>query len=477
MSQPRSGHHAIEMALRAAFRERFRYCEFYTPADCCRTIPCQRLAEYDAAGCVLFMQKSHDNELADPVFVDNDLVLVQTREPSLRSLSNYELDLRVHNISHTPEYLAFYLAREAHYDVRFYRKWIAPAHPHVHLFYYEDLVRSPTDLFRGLFHRLDLEVTDAKMERILDSLGTHSGDRSASFAARKFETSRYFDKELFGQFAAVLTREVNYLGYTPWTDSGRTEGVVTAIYRAFCARQEGQFAEVIEALDAVGDRQVWAAVSRIRAEALFRTKRRAEGLATLERLAQDHPNYLDGHLALASAYRGAGEMDRYRATISAILENGGDVEKIRRFLADKEDEDLLESLPTLGSATTEPSRGVIREDVIAAFRWILGREPESEQVVASHQSCRSRDALRRAILASKEFRESFERYADVPFAKWPGAATIELLSETDVCEAFLFILGREAEVGAITSHLKLRSRKQLRHALLSSKEFRQKLTT
>lgn len=44
-----------------------------------------------------------------------------------------------------------------------------------------------------------------------------------------------------------------------------------------------------------------------------------------------------------------------------------------------------------------------REDVIAGFRWILGREPESEEVIAQHARLSNVASLRDTLLNSKEF--------------------------------------------------------------------------
>lgn len=49
------------------------------------------------------------------------------------------------------------------------------------------------------------------------------------------------------------------------------------------------------------------------------------------------------------------------------------------------------------------------EDVAAAFRWILGREVESDATVQGHKSLGSPERLRAALLRSMEFADSFER--------------------------------------------------------------------
>jgi len=50
--------------------------------------------------------------------------------------------------------------------------------------------------------------------------------------------------------------------------------------------------------------------------------------------------------------------------------------------------------------------GVARSEVIEAYRWILGRAPESEETIAAHQELQNAVALRIALVNSEEFRNS-----------------------------------------------------------------------
>ena len=49
---------------------------------------------------------------------------------------------------------------------------------------------------------------------------------------------------------------------------------------------------------------------------------------------------------------------------------------------------------------------VTRQDVIDGFRWLLGREPESEETIAAHLAAEDVTALRRALIRSDEFRHA-----------------------------------------------------------------------
>jgi hypothetical protein len=75
---------------------------------------------------------------------------------------------------------------------------------------------------------------------------------------------------------------------------------------------------------------------------------------------------------------------------------------------------------------------VEREDVVGAFRWILGREPESETTIGSLLRHDSRQALRNEILGSPEFREFYAaRYLSIfrfALIRIPKTASSSLLA-------------------------------------------------
>ena len=56
------------------------------------------------------------------------------------------------------------------------------------------------------------------------------------------------------------------------------------------------------------------------------------------------------------------------------------------------------------TAAAPATAGVSREDVVAAYRMILGREPENERVIREAQGYESSEQLRQAFLDSEEFR-------------------------------------------------------------------------
>ncbi|MBV9693198.1 MAG: hypothetical protein JO261_05815, partial [Alphaproteobacteria bacterium] len=88
-SIPRSGHHFLADMLTRYFGRELYYCESYTPADCCRTVPCTRRGDFR-----FIYQKSHDRDFRLPADVADALYLIQYRHPVAETLSDRELDLK-----------------------------------------------------------------------------------------------------------------------------------------------------------------------------------------------------------------------------------------------------------------------------------------------------------------------------------------------------------------------------------------------
>ena len=64
---------------------------------------------------------------------------------------------------------------------------------------------------------------------------------------------------------------------------------------------------------------------------------------------------------------------------------------------------------TAAARAVAPKPPVTREDVVAAFRFILGRAPEDDRVVESHQRVGSAAELRDILLRSPEFAEKYRK--------------------------------------------------------------------
>jgi hypothetical protein len=114
-----------------------------------------------------------------------------------------------------------------------------------------------------------------------------------------------------------------------------------------------------------------------------------------------------------------------------------------------------------------PNLPLDRADVIAAYRLILGREPESEAVIedqlARHDSL---EALRATLLASAEFRP-------IARACLPDPPTGGVVTEAEVAAIYRALLGREPESAEVGSRQRAAGRTpiELVQEIAASEEF------
>lgn len=86
---------------------------------------------------------------------------------------------------------------------------------------------------------------------------------------------------------------------------------------------------------------------------------------------------------------------------------------------------MLSKVRNLLARSPAPEPGVIsREDVVAAFRAMLGREPESERAIAFHRTHASLGALYAALAESAEYRQRTRVPASPSFHQRIDAAAI-----------------------------------------------------
>lgn len=120
---------------------------------------------------------------------------------------------------------------------------------------------------------------------------------------------------------------------------------------------------------------------------------------------------------------------------------------------------------------------VKREEIIAAYRFILGREPENEAVIESYTSYESLQEVRKILLLSKEFcsatlLNTIERNPD----NYLSGTEDFYVEEKDIILAYQLVLGREPH---LEEAKKIEQSKMefssLRQKLLSSPEFNQEL--
>ena len=111
----------------------------------------------------------------------------------------------------------------------------------------------------------------------------------------------------------------------------------------------------------------------------------------------------------------------------------------------------------------------------AAFRLILGRDPESEMAVLQHQRVGGNAELRRQLLASAEFREKLTAILAGDVAD-ESPDLSRAATRDDVAACFAWLLDRPPESEAtIEAHLKPETVGRLRAVILRAREFGEKL--
>lgn len=105
-------------------------------------------------------------------------------------------------------------------------------------------------------------------------------------------------------------------------------------------------------------------------------------------------------------------LTNYSGLMDAFTRPASSTPDLRRFGLDI----LHGALPYLFAKIRDSNHSHLREpvdsqDVVAAFRWILGREPESILTFLNHYALTSRKELRETLLRSTEFQHHVKRYA------------------------------------------------------------------
>jgi hypothetical protein len=470
--QPGAGEQLTEAMLRAALSDELRVCAFRRDAGCCDAAPCKRWSEFDRAGYRLHLLKDAEGASL-PSAGTGDANLVQLREPTLRALGLYSRELAQHGRRHSIELLQSWLSAEAVRTVDFHKAWGNDA-PRRLVLRYEALIKAPREAFDAVLTDAGLQIDDAALERAVAEAGRAS-DRAAEVSLGVLEADANFVRPLFAEYMNLLNEEVGYQGYAPWTDVKPASGPVTTLYRARRARRDGNFEEVVAQLTPfVAVNAVEPEIRVLLAEALLETGRDLEGRRALEIVFKTEPEYLEGHAVLARhAYR-QGLATEGRAILREAMARRGGAAWTRALLESaKLDADLLGEFaghtePPLGRDAViggfswilgrEPeSEAVIevhrllhdrddlrssllrseefrrfharfeageenlppdisaqplRDDVLTALHWLLGRPPRSREEAEGFLASQSREELRLMLVGSDEFRRAYGHLAE-----------------------------------------------------------------
>ena len=409
VSLPRSGHHVVEMVLGRLLRSQFHYCEFYTAENCCRKIPCQRMHHHQTEGAIAFMQKSHDHELIDPISSSFDNIMVQVREPIARAMSNYELNLATLGLPHSIAYMRYWLGLEAAYTVGFFEKWCIQRHSQVLVLLYEHLLADPVSYFQTIFDGFGLPRPLFDPGKITQSVRVSSGDNQR-FQPRDIRSSRYFDAESIADFQNLVVEASQAVGYSPNTSlparslEETRSGSVGLAYEAARLMHAGDALAGLEKLErymGLPDAHLFA--RRQRAGMYLHLGDSMAAVAELEAVIASMPGNHLAYIELARLELRRGAESAAKLILDRCLEAADNpVNASRQVLSVFSEPSLTEAARAI-----VPELPLSREEVIMAFRLILGREPESEAVIHAHRAPESLAHLREILLKSDEFSEKY----------------------------------------------------------------------
>lgn len=213
VSIPRAGHHYLVSILRHVLGADCFYCEYYTPVECCRTVPCTR-----GETALVAIQKSHDFDLTDPTDVPGLTCVVLHRDPVMAVLSDREYLARMEGEARADDADEFrvWLGRKAAHFRRFWDKWLARADRGWVVIDYADLLQDPVAAAQRVMTAAGISV---EADRLHEAVGAVSGSIAdfpkvappIPFEARVMTRSRYFDPELMSVYESMLLDTIDGL--------------------------------------------------------------------------------------------------------------------------------------------------------------------------------------------------------------------------------------------------------------------------
>jgi hypothetical protein len=450
---------------RAALGDEVRVCDCEAASECCRSRPCGRADEFERAGYRLQIRAGGD--LTSPRLLPDGSIVVLVAEPTVAAFAHYEDELRASGRQHSVELLQYCLATDALSRVEFWRKWAGGDSPEVLVLRIEDVLSSTRGALKRILAATGVEIGDDE----LDAAERAATEHSPVPDVKSLEANPHFSRSCFVEYMNLLAQEANYLGYPDWQDRKVPAGPITTIYRARRALDAKDYEQAIALLAPfVGTTAVETEVRAMLGRALLNVGREIEGRRALEVLLRIEPDFLNGYTLLAEHAYEVGLNIEARGYLREAATRPNGSAHVREFLRRLNvDPDLAgEFLPE----TQDTPLSIDRQSVIAGFRWILGRLPESEGVIDDHRRLPDEDALRAALLHSQEFNEFFERFnaGEAQPVKEPH----QPVWREDVIVALRWILGRSVRSRTEADELLgSASPDELRLRLVGAEEFKQ----
>lgn len=312
-SIPRSGHHFLQNLLTRYFGSQMYYCEFYSPRDCCKSVPCTRRGDFS-----VIYQKSHDREMEVPRAIPGATYVIQYRHPLPEALSDRELDVQdgIGRISLAyrlgREHYASWLASKAIYYRRFHDKWLAEPLPNAIYLDYAELSARPADAVARIAEAATGRADRARVDAVVEearSIRVSTATRTPTdFKPRVPEDSPHFDRDLLGAFEDYVISRTPRFGYERQLPEGRFAGHMLQGLVLAMDEQEplppGQSDRLLAAIALAGEHP--DLMIRL-AQREQRAGETSAAVARLRHLVERHPQCTAAWKPLFAVYRAARE--------------------------------------------------------------------------------------------------------------------------------------------------------------------------
>lgn len=324
VSIPRAGHHYLVSLLRGVV-DGCWYCEYYTPVDCCRSVPCTR-----GQGSRLVLQKNHDFELDVPVDLPDVTYVIQYRDPVMAVLSDREYLARLEGRERADDLEEFpvWLGKKGAHFVRFWEKWLASPNPQRPVIEYGQLLQSPAESVMRVLEAVEIPVDSRRLADVSAEVSAFVADfpvpaETMRFERRSLEHSRYFDRELIAVYASILRDAIPGLRLAGELPEVETEPHLTLlVFKAALATARGAHGEAADHLRKAceigpGNPFAWYELSL----ALMRAGDMSGAIEAAEAAARLRPTHavLLRHVSDLFSLRSGSDLDRAIAVARDLL--------------------------------------------------------------------------------------------------------------------------------------------------------------
>lgn len=215
-SIPRSGHHFLQNLLTKYFGNEMHYCEFYSPKDCCKQVPCAKRGNF-----AVIYQKSHDRDMEVPKDLTDATYILQYRHPVPEALSDRELDVQDGMGRVSLDYrlgrhhYAIWLAAKAIYYRRYHDKWLGSRVPNGIYLDYQALSDDPAGSVARIVSAATGTADRGRIDAVIEAeKGVRvSAQKGGTFKPRVAQDSPHFDADLLGAFEDYVLTRAPLFGY------------------------------------------------------------------------------------------------------------------------------------------------------------------------------------------------------------------------------------------------------------------------